>query len=308
MLSASLRPMNPIWVSHACPVFPSSTPAAAAGRTAEISFLTIDVVTSCIRWSSSRTLRKATPIVAILAASTPGVWGIQLFIEDFETGGTKFSLNTADAGSTTSTAQNLWVVNDAYAGGSGTYVCFGFPLSFTSPATPSQPAGISGDPNSNYLHLLSAAGSGSSIVNSHILQADGACFTAENHFAAMTEGVSTIGYSEVSLDFWWLSGGSSSVYGNVFFSTDGGSVWNEVGTPKYNNQIAWTEESISETEFANQADLRFGFRLVNGTGSDSMGSAFSIDNVTINAVPEPSAAMLAVLGAIAFVRRRSTAR
>ena len=57
-----------------------------------------------------------------------------LFHENFETGGTSFTLNTTDV-SSTATGYNYWVINNQYTGGSGSVMCLGLPLTFNVPNT-----------------------------------------------------------------------------------------------------------------------------------------------------------------------------
>ncbi len=205
-----------------------------------------------------------------------------LFSEDFE-GTPAFQLNTADQGGATASADNTWLINNAYAGGSGSVVCFGFPLPFSVGNTPSQPVGIS-NPNGNYMHITSAAAQASGILSCCFLAADGLCANAASHFARMTTDVST-GAADITLSFWWLCAGGSNNYGEVFYSTNGGSSWNLISTPisQYRNQSNWVQQSITLPAFSNQSTLRFGFRFFNGTTTSAQDPAFAVDDVRITA-------------------------
>ncbi|MCB0764963.1 MAG: hypothetical protein KDB84_09670, partial [Flavobacteriales bacterium] len=97
-----------------------------------------------------------------------------LFSEDFESAQPAFQLNTADVSSATSSADNTWVINNAYNGGSGSIVCFGFPLPFTIPNTAGQPAGIT-NAGGSYMHIVSQAALNSGISNCCFVAADGLC-------------------------------------------------------------------------------------------------------------------------------------
>lgn len=203
-----------------------------------------------------------------------------LFTEDFESA-PAFTLNTTDAGSSIST-WNTWVVNNSYTGGNGDVICLGFPFPYTIVNTAGQPAAIVPQ-NGNYLHTASVEGIADGILCCSFGAADGFCITADNTFSRMSSDVSTIGYSDVDLTFWWLCAGSASHYGQVYYSTNSGSSWNLISTPitNYNNQTAWVQQTISDPSFGNQATLRFGFKFVNGIGTGAQDPGFGIDDVSI---------------------------
>lgn len=209
-----------------------------------------------------------------------------LFSEDFEGAQPAFVLNTTDMASVAA-GTNAWLVNNAYAGGSGLVSCLGMDFSFTVPATAAQPAGIS-SPNSRYLHTTSTAAQASGVLNCNFVAADGMCNPVERYFVRMANDVSTVGASDVSLDFWWLCAGSNQNYGEVYYSTNGGSSWTQVTAPimKYKNQSTWTQQTISDPAFAGQATLRFGFRFVNGSSLNASDPGFGIDDVSISVTSE----------------------
>jgi len=186
-----------------------------------------------------------------------------LYWEDFEGVSSSFTLNTTDLGGTTS-GYNDWAINNAYTGGSGTLICIGFPITFTVNNTPAQPAGIS-SPNGNYLHMVADAAVASNIFNANYQPADGTCGAAENYFSRMTGDISTLGRTNTTLNFWWLGANSNSSYGEVYYSTNSGTSWNQITAPisQYFNQVSWTQQSVSLPAFDNQSTLRFGFRFVN---------------------------------------------
>jgi len=202
-----------------------------------------------------------------------------IFSENFETGGASFTLNTSDNGGATS-GSNLWIINNAYAGGSGTLICLGFPFNYTTQNTPSQPGGITDSPNSSYLHILSQEALNDNILSSSYMTADGLCFLTESNFSKMAAAISTLGYTNISIDFWWLCGGSVSAFGELYYSIDGGNTW-VLNNTNYNNQSSWVQTSISNPVWDNQADLRFAFRFVNNTATTGANPGFSIDDITV---------------------------
>ncbi len=211
----------------------------------------------------------------------------ELFFEDFEVPLPAFAPNTPDLGSSVG-GDNTWLINSAYAGGSGTLDCLGFPFSFTIPATAAQPAGISTS-NGNYLHIASLAAINSGILNCNFVAADGLCSQPGNHFARMTQDVSTLGALEATVSFWWLCGGGTSNYGEVYYSANGGSSWTLITAPiaQYRNQQTWVQQTITLPELGGHATLRLGFRFVNGTTISAQDPGFGVDDVRIS-VPEPS--------------------
>ncbi len=206
-----------------------------------------------------------------------------LYVERFDNGVMTFDLNTADVSSAGATGYNKFIINNNYTGGSGSTVCLGFPFTFNVPATSSQPAVISGSPNSNYLHTLSNIAESSGIYSCCFLAADGVCSNGENYFSKMNTDVSTIGYTGVSFSFWWLCQGGTNNYGEVYFSLDGGNNWNLSGSPisQYKNQSNWTQVTITNPLFDNQATLRFGFRFVNQQTLTAADPGFGIDDIIL---------------------------
>lgn len=202
-----------------------------------------------------------------------------LFSETFESA-PQFTLNTSDAGSAPS-ANNIWAINNVYAGGSAESTCI-IPVTFDVPSTPAQPLGL--DPsNGNYLHTLSTLAQSGGIQCCCFAAADGFCTDPDNIFAAMSSDVSTTGFSDVSVKFWWLCAGGTQNYGEVWYSTNSGGSWTQCTTPitQYRNQSAWTEQTITLPAFGDQATLRIGFRFHNGTAISAADPGFGVDDVRI---------------------------
>lgn len=230
-------------------------------------------------------MKKITLLLVLLTvASAKAQTTDTLFYERFETGGNTFTLNTADMGGVNAaTGYNQWVVNDAYTGGSGQLVCAGFPTTFTIPDNQSQPVGVMGGSSTNYMHISSDAAQASGIFNNSFLAANGLCGGNESYFSAMNLDISTIGYSTVNLSFWWMCGGGTNSFGEVYYSIDGGTSWILANTSSadYINQNTWVQEVITLPTFAAQNTLRFGFRFVNNITFNASDPAFGIDEVFI---------------------------
>jgi hypothetical protein len=206
-----------------------------------------------------------------------------LFFEDFETS-PQFDINTTDLGGNTN-SQNYWTINNGYAGGPGDIFCIGFQFPFFVNGTATQPGGITNSPTSTYLHTLNTAAEEDGILCSSFAAADGICIFADNVFAKMNTDVNTTGYSSVDLNFWWnLGGATGAVFGEVYYSTNNGTTWNQVTTPisQYSGQIGWVQQTISIPAFTGQNDLRFGFRFVNNAGAGApIDPGFSLDDIEV---------------------------
>ena len=183
-----------------------------------------------------------------------------IYFESFNSGTRAFSLNTTDLGSDPNN-NNKWIINSSYNSFFGN--------------TPSQPAQITGNPQSTYLH-----------IKSNLTQ--NATFNAPasgNSIAVMNAGISTVGYTNVSMDFWLLCMGhnssTTSYYGKTYYSIDGGVTW--VQNPTTYSQIGtWTKASaITNPLFDNQPDLRFAFMWVQNGGGGAKDPAFAVDDITV---------------------------
>lgn len=186
-----------------------------------------------------------------------------IFSENFNSGTPAFSLNTSDLGCDPSNG-NFWVINNSYNSIFGN--------------TPAQPAGITGAPGSKYLHIKNAFTQNATFQ----APADG------NVFAKMNAGVSTIGNTGVSINFWLLCNGdaleTNSYFGRTYYSIDGGNTW--VQNPIEYSQIdTWTQVSITNPVFDNQADLRLAFMWVQISANEGVAvdPAFSVDEIVFQA-------------------------
>lgn len=197
---------------------------------------------------------------------------VQLFIEDFESGGQPFILNSG--GPAAASGQNRWTVNNEYNGS---------PL---YPNTTSQSnttfGTIQGAPFSTYLHIRDSIAQGSNSVSNCNFKKD----AASDNFAFSNIGVCSRGLTDVKLVFFYVAGGDTvntanpNSYGEVYYSADGGP-WTLAKNTKYTKQSAWKYEQISNPAFNNVTDLKFGFRWVNN-GNDTLNSmSFGIDEIQI---------------------------
>lgn len=200
-----------------------------------------------------------------------------LFSEDFEGTGSQFTLNTTSMSSTASGA-NTWLINNSYSG--GTISVCGL-TSTTIPTTPNQPAAVTAGPNSSYLHLCSTAGVSAGVNNCHFIASDGGilCVSDENYFTEMTSDIAISAYDTVELSFYYIIGGGAETYGEVYYSTNGGTNWTLAEGNIFNQTTPWGLKTIQVP--VTSANIRFGFRFVNNFTLSATDPAFGIDDVNI---------------------------
>ena len=214
-----------------------------------------------------------------------------LFSEDFNSGAsTQITMNTTDMGATAA-GNHLFYINNSYTGmtANADVPCLGstFNISISSVTTPDQPAGITGFPHSHYMHINAPCANAVGITNTYFIYSSGTCFGAESYFSKMTNDISTAGMNGVSLSFWWMMGGTAgAIYGEVYYSIDGGVNWTLLSSPIASlvGQQTWTQTTYTNTAFDNQATLRFGWRWYCGnTGATPTDPALAIDDIKIQA-------------------------
>jgi len=193
-----------------------------------------------------------------------------IFGDDFNSGATNWTLNSGDVNSTPGAIDNRWVINNIYQGG-----FFGL-----IPNTPNQPANITGAPQSGFLHITSS-------FQGTVNNANFAAPADGNKFAKMTNGVSTIGFTNVSFGFWLLCNGdvaaNNAYFGRTYYSIDGGNTW--IQNPTTYSQISnWTQVSVTNPVFNNKADLRFAFMWVQNSSNATTATdpPFSVDEFVVS--------------------------
>lgn len=202
-----------------------------------------------------------------------------LYSEDFESAPHSFTLNTNDTNAITPGAgDNAWIVNNNYTG--GTVLTAG-----TIPNTPAQNVAITGNVNSNYLHIHSryaATWSFPAIRNANYIDANILLLGGQNglNFSKMTNDISTLGDYAVSFEMYYLCRGS---FGRLYYSTNSGATWTRVGGNFNNKGTSWSMVSVVDTAFANKATLRFavGFNNTDGVGSSP---GFAVDQISIRSI------------------------
>lgn len=210
-----------------------------------------------------------------------------IYTQNFNTGSAPgWTLNTTDMGGDASSSDNYWTVNNSYTGGTiMTYFTF-----ITIPNTSNEPSGITGFPNSYYLHILSAtaaSGSGYPYYSAPITNCNFNADGTATYFAAQSTPIVTTGYTGVSFSFWWLCQGDAGAHGKVYYRTSASGAWTPLpgGPATYFGSSSWALQTVTDTAFDNKAFLEFGFQFKQDlTGSDP---AFAIDDIKVTGTPIP---------------------
>ena len=184
--------------------------------------------------------------------------------DDFTSGGPTWTLNSA-SGPATNTGINQWIVNDEY-NGAPTYPN-------TTPQTNTVAGSIS-FPGGNYLHIHDQAAApaiASCEFNPNV---------SADRFVQMTNGVCTKSWTNIRFSFFYIAEGNPNAYGQCYYSADGGA-WVAVGAPQYSNQTLWNYVTLTNPNFNNRNNLRFGFRWFNTASGAAPTLSFGIDDIFI---------------------------
>ncbi len=172
---------------------------------------------------------------------------------------------------------NAWLINSVYQGGmmfAGT----------TIPTVPSQPASFS-NPNQNYLHPSSPFaldGNFQLITNANYVAGSG--FGTLR--AVMSTSIDATDYSNVTFSFWRVGGLNGM---KVIYSINGGQTWQDAGLNFQGSPTTWIEESIVIPALDGQANIRFGFEMMEAQLADPAPNPYhSIDEVKITGTPAVS--------------------
>ncbi len=185
-----------------------------------------------------------------------------LFQDNFEnTTNTNWTLNNG-------VGDNQWVINNVFAGD-------GFGGIIIVP-TPNQPSSFTGGSNSKYLHIYNQPICGVIACNANFDTG-----SSSDQSATMANSISTVGMSNINLNFWYLCAGDPLIsYGFVEYSTNG-STWTQIGA-QLSGVSTWTQLNLTDIALENQPTLKFRLHWVNGaTGVDP---AFSVDELKITGV------------------------
>ncbi|MCR9171238.1 MAG: T9SS type A sorting domain-containing protein [bacterium] len=205
-------------------------------------------------------MKKITVLLAGLLVGFFSFSQTTLFSDNFESGSGQWVLNSSGSGA------NNWVVNNAYLGFSGLI-----------PDTPNQPGGITGSPQSFYMHITNTTVCGGLSVCNANYDA-GATSDIYTRLATPIDASNATG---ITLSFWYLCQGlTGTAFGTLEYSIDGGTTWTPTGTV-YQNTGAWTQESVTLPAWDNVAALSFRYRWQNTSSGSGTDPSFSIDDILI---------------------------
>ena len=208
-----------------------------------------------------------------------------IYSQTFNSGSaSEWTLNTSDLGG--ASAPNRWVINNTYPG------------NIIAPtATPEQPSGITGGPESYYMHIRSNVGPANCTFN-----ASG----THSYFTAMNTPIVTTGYTGVNLSFWWVCNGDAVSVGEVYYRTNDTAAWTIINTTSippaaldsYNMNTTWLQATIHLDSFDNQPFLEIGYRFRHqgAAGSDP---AFGVDDIFVTGTVIPPVASATSTGSTA---------
>ncbi len=202
-----------------------------------------------------------------------------IYSENFENG-SSFTLNTSDLSG--SSAVNTWLINNVYTGGSGSLFCIAN-FNYSINNVTAQPASFTGGTNSTYMHISSQEAITDNILCGSYQPADGLCNFDETNFTKMSSDINTTGKTNVTLKFWTLIGGSALGFGEVYYSTNGGSSWT-LKQGNMNTITSWTQTTLTDPTWDNKATLRFAFRFSNSVSTAATDPGFCIDEIEVTAI------------------------
>jgi plastocyanin len=247
------------------------------------------------------------------------IWAQTIFYqEDFNNGvPNDWSLNTSDQGSTTTLLYNRWVVGADYNGNdvdnpissvpaNPSYCCptncGGF-CAFTGcaagqcipadiPDIPDQPAAITGGPQSAFLHVSynpaydNACPPATTTFSYMAPTQFFPCYPAANLFAKKSQPVAIPATAtNIKLSFFWLAGGGTNAYGEVYYSTNGTN-WTRLtsrsGSQQLrNNANSWYADTISLPGSVAGQNLYIGFRFVSQMGGGHADPPIGVDEIRV---------------------------
>ncbi|MCW3125695.1 MAG: hypothetical protein JWO03_1353, partial [Bacteroidetes bacterium] len=203
-------------------------------------------------------------VFTLVAAMGYAQQQILLQTENFETSTNSFDFYTGGVG--TNSGPNKWVINNRYSGA---------PI---YPNTPPQDSILSGTitnaPHSYYLHIYDSL----TYASSGVADCNWDQNTASDHFCFLNNGFCSLAMTNVTFTFFWIAGGDTDAYGELYYSKNSGP-WRKTGQTQYKNQPLWKYETVTDTAFNNAQNIRFGFRWVNPTEANTPNISFGVDDI-----------------------------
>jgi gliding motility-associated-like protein len=182
-----------------------------------------------------------------------------LLTENFEANAPNWTINNSGG-------NNIFVINNTYAG--GTCTVGGVP--FAVPAVPNQGTWATAGPQSKYLHIKATTTCGFGCAESAFPPANANfCSTTSDQKFTLNTPLSTIGKTNVTVSFQYINKGTDvDDFGALEYSTNGGSTWTQAGA-NLTGKTAWFNQVTTLPAWNNQASLLFRFRWKNDASSSS---------------------------------------
>ncbi|MBI2967716.1 MAG: T9SS type A sorting domain-containing protein [Bacteroidetes bacterium] len=181
--------------------------------------------------------------------------------EDFTSGGAGWTLNLNGPGVNDSLA-NEWIINSDYSACTQCGTSGGNLLHITCSSLDATFCPLFGGPSCVY----NAGGTDPILTDKFTSSPD----------------ISTVGYSNITLKFWYQSfGQSGGDYGKVRLSNDGGSTWTDLVTDYAGNAFCIQASIAIPAIYENIPNFRFAFRWVNNDNSNGNDPPFSIDDIEL---------------------------
>lgn len=227
---------------------------------------------SCYKHYKLEIMKNVLLLIFITGFFLSGISQTVLYSEDFE-GGHDFTLGGG--------ANNDWVVNDEYEGGT---ILAGL---VTIPNVPNQPAGFNNSPESNYLHVLANGAATEGVFNANYLLG----FSTDVFDAETTTPFSTVGYEDITINF-WRTGGEDGL--DLYYKIGAAGAWTQFHTIT-GNPSTWQQETVVfPAAVENEPDVFFAFRFDEVAADDPAPNHYhGIDEIEVTgmamASPPPNA-------------------
>ena len=210
------------------------------------------------------TLQNLGPGTYVVTVTDTGTVPLQdtVFFDDFETGPTAWTLNTPTG--INALQSNIWVINDDEGG---------------------MPVGSCGMGNNGdeTMHITCTSANCGTLLTGALYNA-----TEETNVRAETPNISTIGRTNMTLEFTFISNGDSLLdNASVLYSTDGGLTWNVLDNSIKSNVCITLQGEWALATYAlpaaceNIANLRIGFNWTNNADNLGTDPSVAINNVLI---------------------------
>ena len=182
-----------------------------------------------------------------------------LLTENFEANAPNWTINNSGG-------NNIFVINNTYAG--GTCTVGGVP--FAVPAVPNQGAWATAGPQSKYLHIKATTTCGFACAESAFPPANANfCSTTSDQKFTLNTPLITSGKTNVSVSFQYINKGSDiNDFGALEYSTNGGTTWIQAGA-NLTGKTTWFNQVTTLPAWDNQSSLLFRFRWKNNASSSS---------------------------------------